>query len=102
MSMSDDTPNLKIERLKSAINSTIGRFLFTTAATLVASLIMRDSLQKDPNALKWLLITIWVDVTAYLFGYINGYKGGVFGLYDALMDSSKNDIIGGKGDRHEE
>jgi hypothetical protein len=100
--MSDDTPDLRVERFKHAINSTISRFCFTTAVTLAVSFLMKDSLDKEPNALKWLLITIWVDVVAYFFGYMNGFKGGVFGLYDALMGSSKNDIIGGKGDRHEE
>ena len=87
--MSGETPDLRVERFKSAINSTIGRFVFTTSATLAISLVMKDSLDKDPNALKWLLITIWVDVTAYFFGYMNGFKGGVFALYDALMGSDK-------------
>lgn len=100
--MSDDAPDLRVERVKAALSSTVERFCFTTAVTLAATFLMKESLEKEPNALKWLLITIWVDVAAYFFGYMSGYKGGVFGLYDALVDSSKNDIIGGKGDRHEE
>lgn len=82
------------------LNVAIKRFFFSVSLTLVLAFIMRESLREDPNALKWLLISIWVDVFAYAIGVIRGYNTGV---YDVLVFlGEKSDKIGGKENRHEE
>lgn len=100
--MSQNNRDLRIERFKSAMNSVVSRFCLTTVITLILVFLSKKSLDSEPNAFKWIMITIWVDVSAYFFGFLGGYKSGVFGLYSALTDSENSDIIGGKGDRHEE
>lgn len=90
----------KVGFLSRLINLVIKRFFFSVMLTLTVAVIMRESLQKDPNALKWLLISIWVDVFAYTVGLIRGYNTGV---YDVLVFlGEKSDKIGGKENRHEE
>ena len=49
---------------------------------------------------------MWVDVSAYFMGFFKGWGYGVYKtltMIDETVDLiRKNDIIGGKGDRHEE
>lgn len=100
--MSEDfQQELRSQRRSKALDLIASRFAFTVAMTLLISFFNRDSLSKDPNALKWLLITIWVDVFAYLMGFLRGFATGASAVVRRLLDI-ENDIIGGKGDRHEE
>lgn len=88
-------------------DSFIKRFFIVILLTLIFTVIGLSSLKEDPNALKWILLTIWVDLVAYTIGYVSGYKRGINLLkyFSTLVQgdsSSKDDIIGDRGDRREE
>jgi hypothetical protein len=93
--------DLKSDRRSRAIDHLAKRFGFTVAMTLLIVLLNKESLDKDPNSLKWLLVTVWVDVFAYLVGFLRGYAAGAKAVALRLLNV-EDDIIGGKGDRHEE
>lgn len=93
--------------IKGLADSFIKRFFIVVLLTLILTVVTLSSLREDPNALKWILLTIWVDLSAYSIGYLSGYRRAINLMRHikaaAQRDSSpKNDIIGGRGDRHEE
>jgi uncharacterized membrane protein len=92
--MSDDLlNNLKSRRKSKVLDKLAARFAFTVATTLIVAYINKESLTNDPNSLKWLLITIWVDIVAYFMGFLGGFTEGARAVVYTLIDN-EGDIIG--------
>lgn len=92
---------LKAYRRTKVIDRVLARFVLSVVMTLLIFSLNQDSFRNDPNTLKWSLITIWVDVFAYFLGFLRGFGEGATAIARTLIDD-QDDIIGGKGDRHEE
>lgn len=89
----DEKDYLTKNFIKSLVISLPKRFFVTVVLTLIFTLINLPSLREDPNALRWILLTIWIDMVAYVIGYFSGYKRAIIlirELMENTIDRSRN------------
>ena len=73
---------------------------------IVFVLLNRSVIDKDPNAVRWVLAVVIADVCGYVFGTVNGIREFAQFIVDEISPTrgpgEESGKMGGEGDRHEE
>ena len=111
--MSEDPKGYYRSLISFTFDSSLKRFLFTLATTIVVVWFNIGSIKDNPSNIKWIFSVVLTDITAYAIGLFIGVNTGIaiaakqviemFGK-DLISDDSsdESDKIGGKDDHHEE
>lgn len=92
--------------LSIAFNGLIPRLFFTSMCTLITVYLNLQTLQSDPNSIKWILSIVFTDVIAYGMGSMHGANEALRRAAERILMLSqaaeKSDKIGKEGDHREE